>query len=72
MIICVCNQISDKDLCASLDKGISTCKGLQKELGVCSSCGNCAKLIQCWLDRNYRHYSSANCADFKSIMFNMT
>ena len=47
MIICICNNISDKTIDSVLDNKISkgeridSIEGLQKELSVCNNCGSC-------------------------------
>lgn len=70
MIVCVCNQISDMDICDSYKKGLNTFKDLQHDLGISTNCGSCAKLIQCWLNQNYQQDRTANCFDFKSVLIN--
>jgi bacterioferritin-associated ferredoxin len=41
MIVCVCNNISDREIRQALDLGITSMAGLYRELGVGTCCGKC-------------------------------
>jgi bacterioferritin-associated ferredoxin len=41
MIVCVCNNISDREIRAAVDLGISSMAGLHRELGVGTCCRKC-------------------------------
>ncbi|MDY0961826.1 MULTISPECIES: (2Fe-2S)-binding protein [Massilia] len=41
MIVCVCNNISDREIRQAVDLGISSIAELRKELGVGTMCGTC-------------------------------
>jgi bacterioferritin-associated ferredoxin len=41
MIVCVCNNISDREIRQAVDLGISSVAELHKELGVGTCCGKC-------------------------------
>lgn len=47
MIICICNNISDKTINNILDnkllnnERVDSIEGLQKEISVCNNCGSC-------------------------------
>jgi bacterioferritin-associated ferredoxin len=41
MIVCVCNNISDREIRQAIDLGISTMDELREALGVATCCGNC-------------------------------
>jgi len=41
MIVCVCNNISDREIRQAVDLGITSIAGLRKELGVGTMCGTC-------------------------------
>jgi len=41
MIVCVCNNISDREIRQAVDLGITSVAGLRKELGVGTMCGTC-------------------------------
>jgi bacterioferritin-associated ferredoxin len=48
MIVCVCNNVSERDIHNAVSCGITTIKGLRDELGVsacCGKCGPCAKKV---------------------------
>jgi len=41
MIVCVCNNISDREIRQAVDLGISSMPELYRELGVGTCCGKC-------------------------------
>jgi bacterioferritin-associated ferredoxin len=41
MIVCVCNNISDREIRQAVDVGISSMPELHRELGVGTCCGKC-------------------------------
>ena len=41
MIVCVCNNISDREIRQAVDLGINSVAELRKELGVGTMCGKC-------------------------------
>ncbi len=41
MIVCVCNNISDREIRQAIDLGISSVAELYRELGVGTVCGTC-------------------------------
>lgn len=41
MIVCVCNNISDREIRQAVDLGISSIAELREELGVGTMCGKC-------------------------------
>ena len=41
MIVCVCNNISDREIRQAADLGISSVAELHRELGVGTMCGKC-------------------------------
>lgn len=48
MIVCVCNNISDKTIRAAADNGVRNLAELRSELGVgtcCGKCHSCAKTV---------------------------
>ena len=48
MIVCVCNNISDREIRQAVDLGLSTMAELRRDLGVatcCGKCGSCAKQV---------------------------
>lgn len=49
MYICVCNGVNERDIRCAIDAGARTFGDLQRELGVASGCGQCAREAQCLL-----------------------
>jgi bacterioferritin-associated ferredoxin len=48
MIVCVCNNISDREIRQAVDMGLSTMAELRRDLGIatcCGKCGSCAKQV---------------------------
>lgn len=48
MIVCICNNVSDRDIHSAVRSGVTTINGLRDELGVsacCGKCRSCAKKI---------------------------
>lgn len=41
MIVCVCNNISDREIRQAVDLGIRSMDELSRDLGVATCCGNC-------------------------------
>ncbi len=41
MIVCVCNNISDREIRQAVEMGLSSMADLYKELGVGTCCGKC-------------------------------
>lgn len=41
MIICVCNNISDREIRKAVEQGMTSMAELYKELGVGTCCGKC-------------------------------
>lgn len=42
MIVCVCNNISDREIRQAVDLGLSSMDELRRDLGVSTCCGQCA------------------------------
>ena len=42
MIVCVCNNISDREIRQAADLGLSSMAELRRDLGVATCCGKCA------------------------------
>jgi bacterioferritin-associated ferredoxin len=41
MIVCVCNNISDREIRQAVDLGLSSMDELRRDLGVSTCCGKC-------------------------------
>ena len=44
MYVCVCNAITDKQICEAAESGVRDLWGLQAKLGVASNCGSCKEI----------------------------
>jgi bacterioferritin-associated ferredoxin len=42
MIVCICNNISDREIRQAVDLGLSSMAELRRDLGVATCCGKCA------------------------------
>ena len=42
MIVCVCNNISDREIRQAVDLGLASMDELRRDLGVATCCGQCA------------------------------
>lgn len=52
MIVCVCNNISDREIRQAADLGLSTMDELRDSLGVATCCGKCETCAIQVLDRH--------------------
>jgi bacterioferritin-associated ferredoxin len=43
MIVCLCKQVSCKDIRSAAGNGVATLRELSRELGVATQCGKCAQ-----------------------------
>ncbi|HJV00984.1 MAG TPA: (2Fe-2S)-binding protein [Burkholderiaceae bacterium] len=50
MIVCVCNNISDREIRQAVELGLHTMDELREQLGVATCCGQCADCAQGVLD----------------------
>jgi bacterioferritin-associated ferredoxin len=41
MIVCVCNNISDREIRQAVELGVSSIEELRRDLGVSTCCGQC-------------------------------
>ena len=41
MIVCVCNNISDREIRQAIDLGLTSINELRRDLGVATCCGKC-------------------------------
>jgi bacterioferritin-associated ferredoxin len=46
MIVCVCNNISDREIRQAVDLGLSSMDELRRDLGVATCCGKCASYAE--------------------------
>ena len=50
MIVCVCNNISDREIRQAVDLGVTSMEQLSSDLGVATCCGQCADCARQVLD----------------------
>ena len=55
MIVCVCNNISDREIRQAVDLGLNSMADLRKELGVGTCCGKC---VSCAREVMHEHLDS--------------
>ncbi len=52
MIVCVCNNISDREIRQAVDLGLTSMEELSRDLGVGTCCGNCVTCAREVLDQH--------------------
>jgi len=55
MYICICKQITDKQIKAAIDEGAQSLRDLRSELGVASECGQCGQCARAILKEHTTH-----------------
>lgn len=50
MYVCVCNAVTDKDICKAVDRGACSLFDVQNELPVGSRCGRCKETAKSVVD----------------------
>jgi bacterioferritin-associated ferredoxin len=46
MIVCICNNISDREIRQAIDLGITSMDELRRDLGLSTCCGQCAGVAE--------------------------
>lgn len=46
MYVCLCNQVTDREIRSAAESGISSMSALRKETGCAGNCGKCAPLAR--------------------------
>jgi bacterioferritin-associated ferredoxin len=59
MIVCVCNNISDREIRQAVDLGLSSMAELSRDLGVATCCGQCADCALQVLEQHLQPSASA-------------
>lgn len=49
MYVCICNQVTDREIRAAVYAGASRLRDIQQELGVAAQCGKCGQMAKCIL-----------------------
>ena len=52
MIVCVCNNISDREIRQAAELGLNSMEELQRDLGVATCCGQCQDCARAVLDEH--------------------
>ena len=64
MIVCVCNNISDREIRQAADLGLASMDELRRDLGVATCCGQCAsyaaEVLATHIDATTRINASVN------------
>ncbi len=65
MIVCICNNVSDKTIRQSVDDGVRSMSALRKQLNVgtcCGKCHACAKTVlrECLEDQSIQTALTSN------------
>lgn len=49
MYVCICNQVTDRDIREAAFAGATRLRDIQRDLGVATGCGKCAATAKCVL-----------------------
>jgi bacterioferritin-associated ferredoxin len=49
MYVCICQQVTDREIQQAVSLGATRMRDLTKHLGVASNCGRCAETAKCVL-----------------------
>lgn len=49
MYVCICNQVTDREIRAAAFAGAKRLRDIRRDLGVATGCGKCAATAQCVL-----------------------
>ena len=52
MYICICEQVTDRQIKNAIENGATSMCKLRKELGVASQCGKCGRCAKAMLDEH--------------------
>ena len=66
MIVCVCNNISDREIRQAVDLGLSSMAELRRDLGVGTCCGKCASCAKQVLNEHLERTIHATELSFRS------
>lgn len=53
MYICICRQVTDKQIESAIQTGANTIEAIQNTLGASSECGNCMDCIRDMIDEHF-------------------
>lgn len=66
MIVCVCNNISDREIRQAIDLGLSSMGELRRDLGVSTCCGKCASYARDVLEQHLGNKTEITELSFRS------
>jgi bacterioferritin-associated ferredoxin len=49
MYVCICSQVTDREIREAVYAGACRLRDIQRELGVASQCGKCGQMAKCIL-----------------------
>ncbi|MDQ3260791.1 MAG: (2Fe-2S)-binding protein [Pseudomonadota bacterium] len=49
MYVCICNQVTDREIREAVYGGARCLRDIQQELGVANQCGKCGQMAKCIL-----------------------
>ena len=49
MYICICEEVTDKQIKSAIERGAQCIRDLRKELGIASQCGQCGRCAKALL-----------------------
>lgn len=67
MIVCVCNNISDREIRQAVDLGLSSMAELRRDLGVATCCGKCVGCAKQVLNEHVESRTRVTQLSFRSI-----
>ena len=75
MIVCICNNVSDREIRQAVDLGVSSMAELSNDLGVATCCGQCAdcakKVLQDYMEEQCTQQRAAQ-LEVREVSFRRT
>jgi bacterioferritin-associated ferredoxin len=72
MIVCVCNNISDREIRQAADLGLATVAELRRDLGVGTCCGKCVSCARAVLHAHQERSAAAGPMAATALSFRRT
>lgn len=74
MFVCLCKSVTDRDIEASVDDGVTSFSGMQEKLCVATVCGSCScevkRILQAKLQRELSARAPLNSVPVRAIFAN--
>jgi bacterioferritin-associated ferredoxin len=61
MYVCVCNEVTDRQIREAVQQGVRRLRDLQSELGVATQCGKCGPTARCVLQVTLAELAAEPC-----------